>query len=199
VHGNRSVCHRHDLVIPGRTRSIAKKKMERLQQDPPARWAGFDGVWRAKLLSKDCPQPLERVFSVAKIALADCGSRMDGDTIEALECLKSRQRDYISIAASRDDIKAIEDMLNALCEQDLEYIHSYTYSSRNTIAQGLAVGCCRLLSVQSSSTIGVAVPSNVAGDGVGGIQSGLAEAPDGRIILCRTLRIRESVLSGCAS
>jgi hypothetical protein len=43
---------------------------------------------------------------------------MEDDAIEALECLKSWQRDGL-IAASREDIKVIEDMLNALCEEDL--------------------------------------------------------------------------------
>jgi len=37
---------------------------------------------------------------------------------EALECLKSRQRDEL-IAASKEVIKAIEEMPNTLCEEDL--------------------------------------------------------------------------------
>jgi hypothetical protein len=60
----------------------------------------------------------QRVFSAAKITLSDRRCRMEDDAIEALECLKSWQRDGL-IAASREDIKAIEDMLNALCEEDL--------------------------------------------------------------------------------
>jgi hypothetical protein len=43
---------------------------------------------------------------------------MEDNTIETLECLKSWQRDGL-IAASRKDNKVIEDMLNALCEEDL--------------------------------------------------------------------------------
>lgn len=41
-------------------------------------------------------------------------------TIEALECLKTRQRYYSRPAGMT--IKAIEDILNALCGQDLEYV-----------------------------------------------------------------------------
>jgi len=43
---------------------------------------------------------------------------MGDDAIEALECLKSWQRDGL-VAATKKDIKVIEDMLNALCEEDL--------------------------------------------------------------------------------
>jgi len=43
---------------------------------------------------------------------------MEGDAIESQEFLKSWQRDGL-IAASREDIKVIEDMLNAHCEEDL--------------------------------------------------------------------------------
>jgi hypothetical protein len=47
---------------------------------------------------------------------------MENDAIEALECLKSWQRDGL-ITASMDDIKVIhEGILNALCEEDLEYL-----------------------------------------------------------------------------
>jgi len=60
----------------------------------------------------------ERVFSAAKITLTDWRCRMGDDAIEALECLKSWQRDGL-IAATKQDIKVIEDMLNALCEEDL--------------------------------------------------------------------------------
>jgi hypothetical protein len=61
----------------------------------------------------------ERVFSAAKLTLSDRRCRMGDDAVEALECLKSWQRDGL-IAASRLDIKAMEDMLNALCQEDLE-------------------------------------------------------------------------------
>jgi hypothetical protein len=60
----------------------------------------------------------ERVFSAAKITLTDRRCRMGDDSIEALECLKSWQRDGL-IAATKQDIKDVEDMLNALCEEDL--------------------------------------------------------------------------------
>jgi len=60
----------------------------------------------------------ERVFSGAKITLSDRRCRMGDDAVEAVECLKSWQRDGL-IAATRDDIMAIEEMLNALCEEDL--------------------------------------------------------------------------------
>jgi hypothetical protein len=61
----------------------------------------------------------ERVFSAAKLTLSDRRCRMGDDAVEALECLKSWQRDGL-IAASRLDIKALEDMLYALCQEDLE-------------------------------------------------------------------------------
>jgi hypothetical protein len=60
----------------------------------------------------------ERFFSGAKITLSDRRCRMGDDAVEAVECLKSWQRDGL-IAATRDEIKAIEVMLNALCEEDL--------------------------------------------------------------------------------
>jgi hypothetical protein len=60
----------------------------------------------------------ERVYSAAKITLTDRRCRMGDDAIEALECLKSWQRDGL-IAATKHDIKDVEDMLNALCEEDL--------------------------------------------------------------------------------
>ena len=59
----------------------------------------------------------ERVFSGAKITPSDRRRRM-GDDVEAGECLKSWQRDGL-IAATRDDIRAVEEMLNALCEEDI--------------------------------------------------------------------------------
>jgi len=61
---------------------------------------------------------LERVFSGAKITLSDHRCRMGNDVLEAVECLKSRQRDGM-IAATKEDVKAIEQMLAALCQEDL--------------------------------------------------------------------------------
>ena len=43
---------------------------------------------------------------------------MGDDAVEAVECLKRWQRDGL-IAATRDDIRAVEEMLNALCEEDI--------------------------------------------------------------------------------
>jgi len=60
----------------------------------------------------------ERVFSGAKITLSDHRCRMGDDAVEAVECLKRWQRDGL-IAATRDDIRAVEEMLNALCEEDI--------------------------------------------------------------------------------
>jgi hypothetical protein len=57
-------------------------------------------------------------YSSVKITLTDRRCRMGDDAIEALECLKSWQRDGL-IAATKQDIKVIEDMWNALCEEDL--------------------------------------------------------------------------------
>ena len=61
----------------------------------------------------------ERVFSGAKITLSDRRCRMGDDALEALECLQSWQRDGL-IAGTRDDIKAVEEMLHVLCEEDLQ-------------------------------------------------------------------------------
>ena len=61
----------------------------------------------------------ERVFSAAKLTLSDRRCRMGDDAVEALKCLKSWQRDGL-IAAFRLDINALEDMLCALCQEDLE-------------------------------------------------------------------------------
>jgi len=111
--------------------------MERYQQDLPLAGEQILDVvsyWRAKMLEPQwrdlarmaldyltipamSAEP-ERVFSAAKITLTDRRCRMGDDAIEALECLKSWQRDGL-IAATKQDIKVIEDMLNALCEEDL--------------------------------------------------------------------------------
>jgi hypothetical protein len=61
----------------------------------------------------------ERVFSGAKITLSDRRYRMGDDALEALECLKSWQRDGL-IAVTRKDIKAVEEILHALYEEDLQ-------------------------------------------------------------------------------
>jgi len=54
-----------------------------------------------------------------KITLSDRRCRMGDDSLEALEGLKSWQR-YGLIAGKRKDIKAVEEMLHALCEGDLQ-------------------------------------------------------------------------------
>jgi hypothetical protein len=61
----------------------------------------------------------ERVFSAAKITLSQRRCALGDDVINALECLKSWQRDGL-IAASCDDIRELESMLDALCEDGLE-------------------------------------------------------------------------------
>jgi len=60
----------------------------------------------------------QRVFSGAKITLSDRRCRVGDDAVEAVECLKSWQRDGL-IAAAGDYIRAVEEMLNALCEEDV--------------------------------------------------------------------------------
>ena len=111
--------------------------MERYQQDLPLAGEQILDVvsyWRAKMLEpqwRDLARMAldyltipamstesERVISAAKITLTDRRCRMGDDAIAALECLKSWQRDGL-IAATKQDIKVIEDMLNALCEEDL--------------------------------------------------------------------------------
>jgi len=59
----------------------------------------------------------ERVFSTAKITLSDRRCCMGDDVLEAVECLKSWQRDGM-ITATKEDVKTIEQML-VLCEEDL--------------------------------------------------------------------------------
>ena len=111
--------------------------MGRFQHDPPLKervtdvvqyWFGksMDPRWRdlAKMALDYLTVPAmsaepECVFSAAKLTLSDCRCRMGDDAVEALECLKSWQRDGL-IAASRLDIKAMEEMLHALCQEDLE-------------------------------------------------------------------------------
>ena len=61
----------------------------------------------------------ERIVSAAKLTLSDRRCRIGDGAVEALECLKSWQRNGL-IAASRLDIKALEDMLYALCQENLE-------------------------------------------------------------------------------
>jgi len=111
--------------------------MGRFQQDPPLKervtdviqyWFGksMDSHWRdlAKMALDYLTIPAmsaepERVFSAAKLSLSDRRCRMGDDAVEALECLKSWQRDGL-IAASRQDVKAMEDMPHALCQEDPE-------------------------------------------------------------------------------
>jgi len=107
------------------------------QQDPPLKervtdvvqfWFGksMDSHWRdlAKIaldyltILAMSAKP-ERVFSAANLSLSDRRCRMGDNAVEVLECLKSWQRDGL-IAASRQDVKAMEDMLLALCQEDLE-------------------------------------------------------------------------------
>jgi len=111
--------------------------MERYPQDPPLAGEQILDVicyWCTKALEpqwKDLARMAldylmilamsaepERVFSTAKITLTDRRCHMDDDAIEALDCLKSWQRGGL-IAAMKQDIKVIEDMLNTLCKEDL--------------------------------------------------------------------------------
>jgi hypothetical protein len=55
---------------------------------------------------------------VAPKSLSDCRCRMGDDAVEAAECMNSWQRDGL-IAATRDDIRAVDEMRNALCEEDI--------------------------------------------------------------------------------
>jgi len=64
--------------------------------------------------------PTSDTDSVVRLRDAD-SIPVEDDAFEALECLKSWQRDEL-IAASREVIKVIEDMLNTLCEEDLRHI-----------------------------------------------------------------------------
>jgi len=57
-------------------------------------------------------------FSAAKITFSDRRCRMGDDVLEAVECLKIWQRDGM-IVATKEDVKTIEQMLDALCEEDL--------------------------------------------------------------------------------
>jgi hypothetical protein len=61
----------------------------------------------------------ERVFSSAKITLDDRRCQLGDDAINALECLKSWQRDGL-ISASHAEIRELEAMLKALCNQQLD-------------------------------------------------------------------------------
>jgi len=60
----------------------------------------------------------EHVFISTKITLSDRSRRIGDDVLEAVECLKSWQRDGM-IMATKEDVKAIEQMLAALCEKDV--------------------------------------------------------------------------------
>jgi hypothetical protein len=61
----------------------------------------------------------ERVFSSAKITLDDRRCQLSDEAVNALECLKSWHRDGL-ISASHAEITELEDMLNALCIQQLD-------------------------------------------------------------------------------
>jgi hypothetical protein len=61
----------------------------------------------------------ERVFSSAKITLDDRRCQLGDDAINALECLKSWQRDGL-ITESHAEIRELEAMLKALCSQQLD-------------------------------------------------------------------------------
>jgi hypothetical protein len=111
--------------------------MEVFQRDPPVRGSMKDvvGYWVARrqepklrdlarmaldyLTIPAMSAELERVFSAAKITLSQRRCALGDDVINALECLKSWQRDGM-IAASCDDIRELESMLDALCEDGLE-------------------------------------------------------------------------------
>jgi len=60
----------------------------------------------------------ERVVSGAKITMSDRRCRMGDDAVEAVDCRKSWQRDGL-IAAASDDIRAVDEMLNALRNKDI--------------------------------------------------------------------------------
>jgi len=57
------------------------------------------------------------VCSALQKSLSDRRCCMGDDVLEAVECLKSWQRDGM-IAATKEDVKTIEQML-VLCEEDL--------------------------------------------------------------------------------
>jgi hypothetical protein len=57
---------------------------------------------------------------------------MGDDVFEAVECLKSRQRDGM-IAATKEDVKAIEPMLDALCEEDLVFFFLFIHTRMKPI------------------------------------------------------------------
>jgi len=60
----------------------------------------------------------ERVFSTAKITLSGRRCRMGDDLLEAVECLKSWQRDWM-VAGTKEDAKTIRQILAALGEENL--------------------------------------------------------------------------------
>jgi len=85
-------------------------------QDP--RWKDLARMALTYLTIPAMSAEPERVFSGAKITLSDRRCRMGDDILEAVECLKSWQRDGM-IAATKEEVKTIEGMLAALCEEDL--------------------------------------------------------------------------------
>jgi hypothetical protein len=109
--------------------------MDVFQQEPPCGDTVNDviGYWAAKRLdprSKDLARTAleylsipamsaepERVFSGAKITISDRRCRLGDDAINALECLKSWNRDGL-ISGSREDIRQLDAMHLALCEAE---------------------------------------------------------------------------------
>ena len=81
-------------------------------------WKDLAGMAMTYLTLPAMSAEPERVFSGAKITLSDRRCRMENDVLEAVECLKSWQRDGM-IAATKENVKAMEQMLDALCEEDL--------------------------------------------------------------------------------
>jgi len=98
-----------------RVKDVVRYWFERLQD---TQWRDLARMALTYLTLPAMSAEPERVFSGAKITLSDRRCRMGDNAVEAVECLKSWQRDGL-IACTRDDIMAIEEMLNALCEEDL--------------------------------------------------------------------------------
>ena len=64
----------------------------------------------------------ERVFSGVKITITDRRCSLGDEAINALECLKSWQRDGL-ISAHHEEIRQLETTLDALCEAEMERRH----------------------------------------------------------------------------
>jgi hypothetical protein len=120
-----------------RQREDRRDAMEIFQGEPPVEheavtdvigyWArnGTDPKWKdlahraLEFLSMPAmsAQP-ERVFSGAKITISDRRCQLSDEAVNARECLKSWQRDGL-IRASHGEITELEDMLEALCLQEI--------------------------------------------------------------------------------